>query len=1160
MIKQRKIIAFILLSVILLINIPNAIFASSNKTPTLNAYQLGNNTKLEWAIEMDDIDVLIQTSFEDGEIDGIKLLPFPLTYTCYYEEGESYGRVYNFQKDLEMIKYDMGEHNINYFRQGNGINSGTNINPRPTNKLGEKFSVYYKFKDGSERLEYRMYTNGELSISTAESYHGNKSVRIGKTTPVWGNNNRNNATQVVADNSYFGFERIKGIENGTDLSVTFRAKGTKNSTISPAGIGGRETRTYDVKGPKGLPLIVAQYAPKGSTKIYLNNLEQFPDNYGNTIYFATEKLSGEMSPTFGTGTIREINKEKGYVILSRATTEDFPVGYVLQKHGHFNPVTFNRRSLSSNDEWETFSINTKVRDNPYYDTGNRGFDLRFTIKSFGEVYIDDLKFGYATKAELYRDGAKIYEGFLSDYDDKAAIDKAKPNKITSANLSMKDGKAILDIDRPKDNGTKYTYQVMSVNHQGGKTPSVKKDVTITTGVKGYSYVLDKNPNTVPDNKINEATDSIKVPINSNEKYYLHVRTIDGQGNASEVTHYEIQDNVAPELTLSASKITPTNEDVIITANANDSGLGVKKIELPNGNIVQGNKAIFTVKANGEYNFTAEDYAGNKTTKTIKVTNIDKVLPIITVEPYNTNWTNKDITVNAKVDKGTLNKNSHTFTKNGSFEFIATDVAGNIAKKTININNIDKIPPTKPVVNRVDNKLILTKATDNESGIDKHMYSLDDGEWAIWTNDIDISNLPDGNHIVKVKAIDKATNETETSFSFSTEYEAIKDINKAIENLNSLDESIIDGIQNAIDNIKNSETKNELQNKLNEKVKWLKEQEATKAVEKARNTLSENDYNKAMKLVNELHESSVKDELMEALNQIKELMETKKEQDDIKDSIDNSIIDDDIDLDELDESLDELQDRIDNLPDGEEKSKLQDELDKLREQLQIEANKRLKEATRAVELAEATRREPYIQKAKDKVTKLKEGPDKEALEDRIKAIGYIDQDSVDIKDAELAVKLAEATKREPYISRAKAKVRELAFREEKNSLESRLFSLEETINSNDELTLKNAERIVSLAEKLKRETNLLSARDAINRLKPSEEKTNFLIRLEKVAKDIEGKELTDDDIAIIKATYYVELAETYDYEFMIRKAMEEVEKLPEGQDKQSLSNRLNSLNI
>jgi len=391
------------------------------------------------------------------------------------------------------------------------------------------------------------------------------------------------------------------------------------------------------------------------------------------------------------------------------------------------------------------------------------------------------------------------------------------------------------------------------------------------------------------------------------------------------------------------------------------------------------------------------------------------------------------------------------------------------------------------------------------------------------------------------------------------YEAIKDINKAINNLNSLDESIISQIQEAINNIQDEKAKNQLQNKLNKKVKWLKEQEAIKAVEKTRNTLSENDYNKAMKLVDELHESSVKDELMEALNQIKELMETKKEQDDIKDSIDNSIIDDDIDLDELDESLDELQDRIDNLPDGEEKSKLQDELDKLREQLKIESEKRLKEATRAVELAEATKREPHIQRAEDKIAKLKDGPDKTALEERIKAIRYIDQqDSVDIKDAELAVKLAEATKKEPYISRAKAKVRELAFGEEKNSLESRLFSLEGTINSNDELILKNAERIVSLAEKLKRESNLLSARDATNRLKPSEEKTSFLIRLEKVAKEIEGKELTDDDIAIIKAIYYVGLAETYDYEFMIRKAMEEVEKLPEGQNKQDLLNRLNNL--
>lgn len=681
----------------------------------------------------------------------------------------------------------------------------------------------------------------------------------------------------------------------------------------------------------------------------------------------------------------------------------------------------------------------------------------------------------------------------TSWNDHSGQDLSAPKKPIVNNVSVDSSNQTIEIEftEATDIGSTYGYYVEAI---GGKDNiSRYSDIvytTITSGLKGYSIVVDKNPETIPDNVV-DTTDTIyelNTPFRNN--FYIHIGAIDNAGNMS-VSHYYYNNETTSKINIIPNIVDWTNNEVTINVSAEDE-FKVEGIQLPNGIWVNDDNIVYLVDKNGDYTFKAKNYLGN------------------------------------------------------------------ITEKTITITNIDKIPPTKPVVNRIDNKLVLTKATDNESGIDKHMYSLDDGEWAIWTNDIDISNLPDGNHIVKVKAIDKATNETETSFSFLTEYEAIKDTNKAIDDLNSLDESIIDGIQNAIDNIKNSETKNELQNKLNEKVKWLKEQEAIKAVEKARNTLSENDYNKAMKLVNELHESSVKDELMEALNQIKELMETKKEQDDIKDSIDNSIIDDDIDLDELDESLDELQDRIDNLPDGEEKSKLQDELNKLREQLKIESEKRLEEATRAVELAEATKREPYISRAKAKIAKLKDGLDKEALEDRIKAIEHVDQGSIDFKDAELAVKLAEATKREPYISRAKAKVRLLTSGSEKEQLEQRLYEIEKVLNQNNEAVLKNAERIVSLAEILKRESNLLSARDAINRLRPSEEKTSFLIRLEKVAKDIEGKELTDDDIAIIKATYYVELAETYDYEFMIRKAMEEVEKLPEGQHKQNLSNRLNNI--
>ena len=68
-------------------------------------------------------------------------------------------------------------------------------------------------------------------------------------------------------------------------------------------------------------------------------------------------------------------------------------------------------------------------------------------------------------------------------------------------------------------------------------------------------------------------------------------------------------------------------------------------------------------------------------------------PVITIAPFAKSPTNKNITVTATTDRGTLNAESHTFTKNGSFVFIATDDAGNVTKKTVTITNIDKTPPT-----------------------------------------------------------------------------------------------------------------------------------------------------------------------------------------------------------------------------------------------------------------------------------------------------------------------------------------------------------------------------------------------------------------------------------------------------------------------------------
>jgi len=96
--------------------------------------------------------------------------------------------------------------------------------------------------------------------------------------------------------------------------------------------------------------------------------------------------------------------------------------------------------------------------------------------------------------------------------------------------------------------------------------------------------------------------------------------------------------------------------------------------------------------------------------------IDTVAPTITIGTYTTAPTNQNITVTATTEAGsTLNVGSTTFTANSSFDFIATDSAGNSTTKTVTITNIDKIAPTSTtnLNDIVKNTVTITqKITDN----------------------------------------------------------------------------------------------------------------------------------------------------------------------------------------------------------------------------------------------------------------------------------------------------------------------------------------------------------------------------------------------------------------------------------------------------------------
>jgi len=146
------------------------------------------------------------------------------------------------------------------------------------------------------------------------------------------------------------------------------------------------------------------------------------------------------------------------------------------------------------------------------------------------------------------------------------------------------------------------------------------------------------------------------------------------------------DKTAPVITVNNYSTQPTNQNITVTANVNEGQL-------------ETNSTTFT--ENGSFVFKATDAAGNVSEKTVTITNIDLVAPVITIDAYDdVNISASDIIVTAQTNEGTLTEDSYTFMRNGSYTFIATDLAGNIGTHTVTVDNI-----SKPVLLNYDSELI-----------------------------------------------------------------------------------------------------------------------------------------------------------------------------------------------------------------------------------------------------------------------------------------------------------------------------------------------------------------------------------------------------------------------------------------------------------------------
>ena len=192
-------------------------------------------------------------------------------------------------------------------------------------------------------------------------------------------------------------------------------------------------------------------------------------------------------------------------------------------------------------------------------------------------------------------------------------------------------------------------------------------------------------------------------------HYLHYRVVDVAGNekVGYVGPYRYE-ATKPTGTLTQTPTTPTNGNVTLNlTNVSDAGgSGLKEIRLPNGTTVTGTSASQVVTENGTYTFTISDQAGNITTLSITVSNIDKIPPNApTIKAIPETKTNQEVVVSVhypsdsvknevRINGGEwqLYQNSFTFTKNGYvIEARATDAVGNVSEIAKYV--IDNIVPT-----------------------------------------------------------------------------------------------------------------------------------------------------------------------------------------------------------------------------------------------------------------------------------------------------------------------------------------------------------------------------------------------------------------------------------------------------------------------------------
>lgn len=164
----------------------------------------------------------------------------------------------------------------------------------------------------------------------------------------------------------------------------------------------------------------------------------------------------------------------------------------------------------------------------------------------------------------------------TSWSDHKGQDLAAPNAPTvSACTHNVDVSAFTVNYAATDNASSYQYYVEATGESNGqKYDSPAVTASISTGIKGYSVVVDNSPGTVPNGSITTTSGSYTFSKPATNGLYVHIRAVDNAGNVSAVTHYHVDDAISVTCPTSVSyTINPdsgsfTAPEIPITNNSN----------------------------------------------------------------------------------------------------------------------------------------------------------------------------------------------------------------------------------------------------------------------------------------------------------------------------------------------------------------------------------------------------------------------------------------------------------------------------------------------------------------------------------------------------------------------------------------------------------------